>query len=87
LRIIAASSRSAAYLNPIRAAEAFTAVHEPIVTDTGSRIDGLRLGDRRAHALLQALLMFRLLPNGFTNRDLRRLLTELLGRHTITAEQ
>ena len=48
--------------NPIRAAEAFTAVHEPIITDTGQRIAGLRLGDRRAHALLQALLMFRLLP-------------------------
>ena len=31
--------------------------------------------------------MFRLLPNGFANRDLRRLLTELLGAHTITAGQ
>jgi hypothetical protein len=66
--------------NPIRAAEAFTAVHDPITTDTGARIAGLRLGDRRAHALLQALLVFRLLPNGFANRDLRGLLTELLGR-------
>jgi hypothetical protein len=34
--------------NPIRAAEAFTAVHDPIITDTGHRIAGLRLGDRRA---------------------------------------
>jgi hypothetical protein len=59
--------------NPIHAAEAFTAVHDPIITDTGQRIAGLRLGDRRAHALLQALLVFRLLPNGFANRDLRRL--------------
>ena len=57
--------------NPIRAAEAFTAVHQPIITDTGARIPGLRVGDRRAHALLQALLMFRLLPAGFANRDLR----------------
>jgi hypothetical protein len=73
--------------NPIRAAEAFTTVHEPIITATGHRIAGLRLGDRRAHALLQALLMFRLLPNGFLNRDLRRLLAELLGSHTITAGQ
>src|SRR3954464_242623 len=32
--------------NPIRAAEAFTAVHQPIVTDDGHRIAGLRLGDR-----------------------------------------
>jgi hypothetical protein len=73
--------------NPIRAAEAFTAVHDPIITDTGTRIAGLRLGDRRAHALLQALLMFRLLPNGFANRDLRSVLAQLLGHHPITAGQ
>ncbi|MDN5772072.1 MAG: MarR family transcriptional regulator, partial [Microlunatus sp.] len=73
--------------NPIRAAEAFTAVHDPIVTDTGARIAGLRLGDRRAHALLQALLVFRLLTNGFTNRDLRSVLAQLLGRAAITAGQ
>jgi len=73
--------------NPIRAAEAFTAVHDPIITDTGTRIAGLRLGDRRAHALLQALLMFRLLPNGFANRDLRSVLAQLLGHHAITAGQ
>jgi hypothetical protein len=66
--------------NPIRAAEAFTAVHDPIITDDGTRIAGLRLGDRRAHGLLQALLVFRLLPNGFLNRDLRGLLAGLLGR-------
>jgi hypothetical protein len=66
--------------NPIRAAEAFTAVHEPIVTADGYRIAGLRLGDRRAQALLQALLVFRLLPNGFLNRDLRGLLAGLLGK-------
>jgi hypothetical protein len=62
-------------------------VHDPITTDTGHRIAGLRLGDCRAHALLQALLVFRLLPNGFANRDLRRLLAELLGTHSITAGQ
>jgi hypothetical protein len=76
--------------NPIRAAEAFTAVHQPIVTDDGHRIAGLRLGDRRAHALLQALLIFRLLPGGFLNRDLRALLTDLLRRlpdEQITAGQ
>src|SRR3954471_20218554 len=67
--------------NPIRAAEAFTTVHEPIITATGHRIAGLRLGDRRAQALLQALLIFRLLPGGFLNRDLRELLSDLLGRH------
>jgi hypothetical protein len=31
-------------------------------------IAGLRLGDHRAHALLQALLVFRLLLNGLRNR-------------------
>jgi len=62
-------------------------VHDPIITDTGARIAGLRLGDRRAHAPLQALLVFRLLPNGFANRDLRGLLTQLLGTHPITAGQ
>ncbi|MDQ3988160.1 MAG: hypothetical protein M3291_02990 [Actinomycetota bacterium] len=66
--------------NPIHAAEAFTAVHHPIITSDGHRVAGLRLGDTRAHALLQALLVFRLLPNGFLNRDLRALLAELLGR-------
>jgi hypothetical protein len=67
--------------NPIRAAEAFHTVHDPIVTDTGVRIARLRLGDRRAHALLQALLVFRLQPNGFRNRDFRGLLAGLLGKH------
>jgi hypothetical protein len=66
--------------NPIRAAEAFTAVHEPVTTDTGHRTAGLRVGDRRAHAVLHALLIFRLLPAGFGNRDLRGLLAELLGK-------
>ena len=65
--------------NPIRAAQAFHAVHDPIITDDGTRTAGLRLGDRRAHGLLQALLVFRLLPNGFLNRDLRGLLAGLLG--------
>jgi hypothetical protein len=66
--------------NPIRAAEAFHTLHDPIITDAGARIAGLRLGDRRAHALLQALLVFRLQPHGFRNRDLRGLLAGLLGQ-------
>ena len=52
-------------------------MHQPIITGDGHRIAGLRLGDRRSHALLQALLVFRLIPNGFLNRDLRG----LLGKH------
>jgi hypothetical protein len=76
--------------NPIRAADAFTAVHEPITTGTGQRVAGLRLGDRRAHALLQALLVFRLLiPTGFRNCELRGPLAGLLGKtpSEITAGQ
>jgi hypothetical protein len=75
--------------NPIHADKAFTAVHHPVITDTGQRIAGLRLGDRRAHALLHALLVFRLLPHGFRNPDLRGLLTEMLGKqpHEVTTGQ
>ena len=32
------------------------------------------------HALLQALLIHRLLPRGFTNRELRTLIAPLLGK-------
>ena len=68
--------------NPIRGAQAFTELTAPILTDTGTRIPGLRFGDPRAHALLQALLIHRLLPHGFTNRELRTLIAPLLGTTT-----
>jgi hypothetical protein len=38
-----------------------------------------RFGDPRVRALLQALLIHRLLPRGFTNRDLRTLIAPFLG--------
>jgi hypothetical protein len=65
--------------NPIRGAQAFTDLTTPVVTTTGTRIPGLRFGDPRVHALLQAILIHRLLPHGFTNRDLRTLIAPLLG--------
>ncbi|MBV9140088.1 MAG: hypothetical protein JO115_04095 [Pseudonocardiales bacterium] len=68
--------------DPIRGARAFTELTAPILTDTGTRIPGLRFGDARVHALLQALLIHRLLPHGFTNRELRTLLAPLLGTTT-----
>jgi hypothetical protein len=68
--------------NPIRGAQAFTKLTTPIITDTGTQIPGLRFGDGRVHALLQALLIHRLLPHGFTNRDLRTLIAPLLGTPT-----
>src|SRR6476620_9635114 len=68
--------------NPIRGAQAFTDLTTPIITDTGTRIPGLRFGDPRTHALLSALLIHRLLPHGFTNRELRTLIAPLLGTTT-----
>ena len=65
--------------DPIRGAQAFTDLTAPIVTNDGTRIPGLRFGDPRVHALLQALLTHRLLPHGFTNRELRTLIAPLLG--------
>jgi hypothetical protein len=65
--------------DPIRGARAFTELTSPTVTDTGTHIPGLRFGDPRVHALLQALLIHRLLPHGFTNRELRTLIAPLLG--------
>ena len=65
--------------DPVRGAQAFTDLTTPIVTDQGTRIPGLRFGDPRVHALLRALLVHRLLPHGFTNRDLRTLIAPLLG--------
>src|SRR3954449_5675324 len=56
--------------DPARGAETFAAVHDPIITADGRRTAGLRFADPRAHALLAALPVFRLLPHGFTNRDL-----------------
>ena len=36
-----------------------TTVTDPVITDTGTRIPGLPLGQTRSHALLSALLIFR----------------------------
>ena len=45
----------------------------------GQRAPSLRFGDRRVQALLGALAAFRLLPRGFTNRQLRERVAALLG--------
>ena len=72
--------------DPARGQQVFSAVNDPIITAEGNRIAGLRFADPRAHALLCALLVFRLGPNGFTNRDLRALVAQLLGKdlHTLS---
>jgi hypothetical protein len=45
----------------------------------GQRVSALRYGDATVLALLSALLVFRLLPRGFSNRELREHLAPLLG--------
>jgi hypothetical protein len=65
--------------DPAAGQAALRQITGPLTTPSGTRIAGLRLGDPRAHALLAALCMFRLLPRGFANRDLRPILARLLG--------
>jgi hypothetical protein len=65
--------------DPITGIDALHTVTDPIITETGTRVPGLRLGQQRSHALLTALPMFRLQPEGFTNHDLRPLIAELRG--------
>jgi hypothetical protein len=75
--------------NPITGADAFAQTNNPIVAADGSRVPGLRFADPRTQALLAALCVFRLIPDGFANRDLRALIAPLLGRpaEAITAGQ
>ncbi|HKY43687.1 MAG TPA: hypothetical protein VJM50_11365 [Pyrinomonadaceae bacterium] len=58
--------------------DAFNEIHSPAQHD-GQRASALRFGDPRVLALLSALVVFRLLPRGFSNRDLRLHLAPLLG--------
>ena len=46
----------------------------------GQRVSGLKFGDQTVLAVLTAVLMFRHLPEGFTNSTLRHLLARLLAR-------
>jgi hypothetical protein len=65
--------------DPIIGARDLHTLTDPVVTDKGTRVPGLRLGQQRSHALLAALLTFRLLPHGFANRDLRAITAQLRG--------
>ncbi len=56
----------------------FQQVTQSLVVD-GQRASGLPFGDARVQALFSTLVVFCLLPRGFTNRDLRRYLAPLLG--------
>ena len=66
--------------------DAFRQVNEPVVVH-GQRASALRFGDLAVQALLSALLVFRLLPRGFSNRDLRDHWASLLGKEAQTMTQ
>lgn len=57
---------------------AFDALATPVVAGS-QRASALPFDSARTQALLAALVVFRLLPNGFRNRDLRGYLGPLLG--------
>jgi len=59
--------------------EAFRQVNEPAVVD-GQRASALRFADPLVQALFSALLVFRLLPRGFSNRELRDHWAPLMGK-------
>jgi hypothetical protein len=68
--------------------DAFRQVNEPVRVD-GQRASALRFTDPLVQALFSALLVFRLLPRGFSNRELRDHWAPLLGKPSpsITAGQ
>jgi hypothetical protein len=68
--------------------DAFHRVNDPVEVD-GQRTSGLRFANESVQALFSALLVFRLLPRGFSNRDLRNHWAPLLGKapHDITPGQ
>jgi hypothetical protein len=70
----------------ILAGETFHHINIP-VGHAGQRASGLRFADPRVHALWHALILFRLLPNGFRRADLRYHLADLCGRSPETLGQ
>jgi hypothetical protein len=65
--------------DPADGTTTLTSITDPVHTTTGQRVAGMRFTDPRVHALLSVLCLFRLLPRGFTNADLRKHLEPLLG--------
>ena len=59
-------------------AERIDDLHRSRIVD-GQRASALRIGNPRAQALFAALLAFRVLPDGFANRNLRETVAPLLG--------
>jgi hypothetical protein len=61
--------------------DAFAQVVRPIAVD-GQRATALRFGEPRTQALLNALVLFSVQTQGFTNAQLRTHLASLLGDHS-----
>jgi hypothetical protein len=59
------------------------ALSSPVLVDQ-QRAAGLRFGDRRVQALMQALCLFAFSPSGFRHRELREPLAQLQGRDPAT---
>ncbi len=64
--------------DPIIGHSVFNNITQPAIID-GQRVAGLRFGDPRVHALLAAIAISRLQPDGFANHHLRQHVAELLG--------
>ena len=75
--------------DPITGTNDLHTITDPITTETGTRVPGLRLGQQRSHALLAALQIFRLQPAGFPNAEFRTLVAQLRGlpEHDVSAGQ
>jgi hypothetical protein len=65
--------------DPTLGDDVFRELTTPQVVD-GQRVSALRFGDEIVLAVLGALLMFRHVPRGFTNSELRRDVARLLAR-------
>ena len=65
--------------DPAEGAAALAALTQPVTSPAGTRTAGMPITSPRVQALLAVLCAFRLLPSGFTNRDLRNHLAPLLG--------
>jgi len=68
--------------------DAFRQVNQPLLVN-GQRASALRFADPLVQALFSALLVFRLLPRGFSNRELRDHWAPLIGKasQSITSGQ
>lgn len=66
--------------NPAVGEEAIQTMQKPLVVN-GVRTSAMPFADDHAQALLQCLSQYRLHPNGFANKELRKCLAPLLAKH------